>query len=67
MLCCAVLCCAVLCCAVLCCAESVVVDVSCCLCCREEEADWLDFVVYTRRKNLTNPWSLHFLYEIKKR
>ena len=33
----------------------------------EEEADWLDFVAYTRRKNVTNPWSLYFLYEIKKR
>ena len=32
-------------------------DVPCCLCCREEEADWLDFVAYTRRKNVTNPWS----------
>ena len=51
----------------LCCAESVVFDVPCCLCCREEEADWLDFVAYTRRKNVTNPWSLYFLYEIKKR
>ena len=41
-------------------------DVPCRLCCREEEADWLDFVAYTRRKNVTNLWSLYFLYEIKK-
>ena len=41
-------------------------DVPCCLCCREEEADWLDFAAYMRRKNVTNPWSLYFLYEIKK-
>ena len=45
----------------LCCAESVVFDVSCCLCCREEEADWLDFVADTRRKNVSNPCSLYFL------
>ena len=42
-------------------------DVSCCLCCREEEADWLDFVAYTGRKNVFNPWSLYFLYKLKKR
>ena len=50
----------------LCRGESVVFDVSCCLCCREEEADWLYFVGYMRRKNVTNPWSLYFLYEMKK-
>ena len=42
-------------------------DVSCCLCCREEEADWLDFVAHTRRKNVTNVCSMYFLYEMKKR
>ena len=42
-------------------------DVSCCLCCREEEDDRLDFVAYMRRKNVTNPCSFYFLYEMKKR
>ena len=35
-------------------------DVPCCLCCREEEADWLDFVAYTRKKNVTNPMVIVF-------
>ena len=36
----------------MCCAESV------------EEADWLDLLrTYMRRKNVTDPWSLCFLYK----